>query len=385
MSITCDHGRRPWKCHECKLEEIKRWSAPTVAIIDDLSPVSLSPVKQSELVKAWYDMKPVNPDHRPYHKLKGIMLKHGYKLTSEDAIALANKVADHTQIKDFDLRQCDEYQPGYVHLIFAGGGWQTTVGVLYSFHLEGIKNCFTAWGFNEFNKCLKSLGLATSRVNVNRLIKMLQPYEGWLLGDCHHGTGELLLTWETTSGPHTRDHCVEHIRLKFYEVTGTQHYDAYDGLASIIYREISKRPDPSYVRLLSTKLYPHSPLTKCRPYGNIPELIRLTWGSGLSEYTMSIKREQLKFRYLQIQCDLLALESGEKGDVIRAELLDGSTEFDAFKAGLKGETRKVTRSHTDFYTIGPCTIHIDRACELVIGDQKYQVRFEGKKGHIIPC
>lgn len=335
MTITCDHGRKPWKCNECKLEEIKRWSTPTVEI-EVLDQPKIEPVKKRT--------------RTGYTQLLDLFRHYGKNFTLLEVLEIANNLSDDYHLGE-ELTNAYEYEPGKVKLRFSLKTWHGTIETLYRYH-RALRN-------------------------------------------------------------------------------------AYGDLAAILRNETGESPRLEHIQLLSTNLYHHADLTSCEEFKPDPRLIRLVWGD--EAYVTIIARHKLTGLYRQIRdgartygmpglgktsiafdiearcptndmdlkkmeelvletmrststfripCDrpnissptLRALEAGKKGDVIRAELLDGSTEFDAFKRV------PCSRSRTELYTTTDnCTVHISRACELVIGDQKYQVRFEGKKGHIIPC
>ena len=162
------------------------------------------------------------------------------------------------------------------------------------------------------------------------------------------------------------------------EYDAPKKYDAYDGLRSIFYLVLGFRPTPEVTQKVAMALCRHGNLTKCRPYSADPSLIQLTFGRGEDEYIKLIPVDVLRRIYYENLASKIPTFNTDFADVEKR-----------VAAGLTNiESGRITyKNPADVFLINRPNAEIKVSCRatLIIGNDKYLIRFEGEKGHIFKC
>lgn len=364
--MNCKHGRKDWKCPYCKAEETQ-----TVGFDIEALPATTSCDKEfvAEL-----------------HKLPMI-------------------IDDKLLKKQLDSIE-KWYKPNFIE--------------------ES-----TGQAIAEFDRALRSHKLVTSKNNVRRLAHSLRECAGakGILRRCNFAVFTFVCQWDTEE-----TFTVDEVKCEFHKLHGTQpydrieKYDAYDGLEAIIFKKFGTRLSRDQAKKMSLRLYPYDDLMKCKPYAGDPTLTQFVWGRNTREYIRLLTFDELRrecFMLLStygtpghgktsINFDVATFEAKTAaqlaptlkalidarmadciGDQFKNETLFGGFPFRALESGKKGDTIRVDLGTTEtsdpnlFLIDRPdCTISIPaetKRATLIIGGVKYNIRFEGEKGHIIPC
>jgi len=346
-NVICEHGRKYWKCVHCKADAVLEAAPPSKvgALLDS--------VKNGQPFKVELPPEPIN---RPYHDLREILTSRGINVpragfTRFVRSLLATKVKNTTGWAFsrcyLEKPQCGDYAQVRFEWVkdgqHMGAFW--TIGSLTDLvnTVEPSDNFYRAIAI--FRDVVFTHGMGLSFDEAREYVEELRSEIG-LLGDPTE--------WEFLS-------CVvrdpNYVVLKWVRESRIQSY--------------TWRIDPLMNRLKN----------RARADKVVDDLVRESVGERNLPLRISKidtpKGSMVVTDFESFERDILKqlgipLRSTVSGRIPIAS--SNISEVD--RPFTKISQLKVPRNSQ---------VTIDEPCELIIGGVHYQVRFEGKKGHIIPC